>query len=111
MSAASRICEYLRTHGAATRPELQRELNLGEKTVETAIRKLLCLQFVADTGKKRREGSPRLAAVYAIGAKQFSQSEFSRGIFAGRPSSAPKQRHSFDALTGAMSAFFGSIAA
>ncbi|CAE6811320.1 hypothetical protein R69746_05633 [Paraburkholderia aspalathi] len=111
MSAAARICEYLKTNGRATRPELQRELDLGEKTVETAIRKLARLQFVADTGRKRREGSPRLAAIYAPGIKEFSQHEFSRGIFAGRPGGAPRQRHSFEALTGAMSAFFGGIAA
>ena len=78
MSAAALICEWLAAHREATRPELQRQLGLHEKAVETAIRKLLRVGCVVDTHKTCREGGPRLSHIYAIGTVRFDQETFSR---------------------------------
>ncbi|KVN08210.1 hypothetical protein WT09_30775 [Burkholderia stagnalis] len=78
MSAASMICERLTDHGETTRPQLQRQLGLHEKAVETAIRKLIRMGCVVDTRRTCREGGPRLSPIYALGPVKFDQDAFSR---------------------------------
>lgn len=76
MSAASMICEWLTEHGEATRPEMQRQLGLHEKAVETAIRKLIRIGCISDTGRRRHEGGPNSANIFALGSKTFDQRTF-----------------------------------
>lgn len=79
-SIAARICAYIESHGTATRPEMKRELDLHEKAVESAIRRLLGLGMVETTGDRRREGGPNPSPVYRLGATPFDQAAFSRWI-------------------------------
>jgi hypothetical protein len=115
MSTASDICAYLKEHGPATRPVLQRELGLGEKTVDSAMRKLLQVGFVIDTGERHKEWHRRWSTVFAVGPIEFDQQVFSTAFGRrGRPSGSLKREtrmtlaNSFDALDSAMRGMFGS---
>ncbi|RQZ08923.1 hypothetical protein DF105_01065 [Burkholderia stagnalis] len=46
--------------------------------METAIRKLIRMGCIVDTGRTCREGGPRLSPIYALGAVAFDQDAFSR---------------------------------
>jgi len=108
MTAAARICAYIAEHGTATRPELQRALDLHEKAVESAIRKLLRFSMIESTGARRREGGPRLSPVYRIGSRPFNQADFSRWI-GTRPRRSTQQptTDQTDAFAALNSALFG----
>lgn len=103
MRAAALVCAYLVEHKEATRPELRRALGIHEKSIESAIRKLIRLGFVADSGRKKHETSPRPAIVYVPGEKQFDQKEFSKWV-RGTKENKPLQFEApaFDALQSAM---------
>jgi hypothetical protein len=108
MSAAAEICAYLSAHETATRPELQRELNLNEKAVESAMRKLVSLRMAEPTGKYRREGGPRLSPIYRLGAVPFDQAEFSRWATSVRIRRARPCEEQSDAFVALGRALFGA---
>jgi hypothetical protein len=114
MSVASQIMAYFDQHGKATRPQLQRELDLHEKAVESAMRKLVSKRFVRETGERVKLPGHRMALVYEKGEESFSQTLFSHGPTpVGRPkrSVSPESAASFDALSLAMNALFAREAA
>lgn len=101
MSAASEICGYLAIHTEATKPQICRDLHLDIDTVTTAMRKLLQMGCVTDTGRMRREGGPRRAKVFALGDVPFEQGAFTAffGGRTGRPHKAPQPAPmSFEAM-------------
>lgn len=101
--AAALVCNYLTEHKEATRPELKRALGIHQKSIESAIRKLIRMGFVADSGRKKFETSPRAAIVYVLGEREFDQKEFSKWVRGSKPkSNAPKVIPNFDALQSAM---------
>lgn len=117
MSAASEICAYLASHPEATRPELSRKLDIHEKAIETAIRKLVRMGCVIDTKQTRIEGSKRASNIYARGKVVFDQEAFTNfDGQRGRPRkdeirsrSAPVKKFEFDGLLAAMSGIFGNV--
>ena len=107
MSIASRICEYLQHHGKATRPQLSHDLEINEKSVETAIRKLLRGGFLCDTGALLPNPHGRKSPVYALGDRQFTQAAFTTGpVPVGRPRKEVCEEYSFRELGSAMNALF-----
>lgn len=66
-------------HHIATRPQLQRELKVNEKGLDSAMRKLVRLKIVTDTGHKRRENGPRFARIFELGPIEFEQAVYSVG--------------------------------
>lgn len=112
MSIAEQIYCYIAKHGSATRPELRRELNMHEKAVETAMRKLVSKGFVAETDRLRSYGDGRAAPVYQPGTKLFTQEAFTTGpVPPGRPRKIRAEddsSYSFAALGAAMNSMFAA---
>jgi predicted ArsR family transcriptional regulator len=115
MSVASQIMAYFDQHGKATRPELMCELDLHEKAVESAIRKLVAKGFVNLTSEKKQLPGHRPYLVYEKGSKTFTQAAFTRGTARigrpPRPSIESTPAISIDPITLAMNSFFGREAA
>jgi len=117
MTAAALICAHLKEHGEATRPQIQRALVLGEKTVETTMRKLVARGYVAKTGRMHKEWRKRSATIFRLGDLAFDQQAFSSGpVRRGRPRidevlSRPTKVYSFDALSAIASGRFFSMEA
>lgn len=85
-SIAARVCLFLKCNRSATRPQLQRELKLNEKALESAIRKLLRLRILINTGRRCREGGSRPAHIFELGPVEFDQSAYSTCFLRrGRP--------------------------
>lgn len=87
MTAAAKISAYLATHSEATKPEMCAAMLIDVDTATTAIRKLMRMGCVVDTGKLRHEGSRRKANVFAAGDVSFDQQRFTDfdGGRTGRP--------------------------
>lgn len=110
MSVASQIMAYIEQHGKATRPELQRELDLHKKAVGSAMLKLAEKGFVVETGETERLPRKRASFFFTVGPNKFTQEAFTRGDKKiGRPARSvdPENAESSDALTLAMNALFG----
>lgn len=110
MSIAEQIYRYIAQRGSATRPELRRELDMHEKAVETAMRKLVSKGFVAETDRLRSYGEGRAAPVYELGSVMFTQEAFTTGpVPPGRPRkirAEDESPYSFAALGAAMNLMF-----
>lgn len=94
MTAAAKISLYLATHSEATKPEMCTAMSIDVDTATTAIRKLMRMGCVIDTGKLREEGSRRKANIFAAGNVAFDQQRFTAfdGGRTGRPrKDAPKE--------------------
>lgn len=113
-SIAARICLYLTVHHLATRPQLRRELKVNEKSLESAMRKLVRLNIVIDTGRKRRENGRRFACIFALGPVEFDQTVYSVGPTPrGRPTKSNKHASAItqqlsEELVNAMRSFRGA---
>lgn len=87
MSAASEICGYLSAHPEATKPQICRDLRIDMDTVTTAMRKLLTMGCVLDTGRSCCLGHGMPAKIFALGSVPFDQRAFTTlsGKRLGRP--------------------------
>ncbi|MDW9243546.1 hypothetical protein C7S13_3068 [Burkholderia cepacia] len=93
-------------HGEATRPTLKRELGLHEEAIQKAIRKMIRVGCVVDTGRHQREGGPNESNIFALGPVPFDQHAFS--CFDGKRGRPRKDicTSNADALSSAFASFF-----
>lgn len=104
MTIAKRIYQYMEDNETATRPQMCVALREQEKSVETAVRKLLREGCLVDTGDRVPNSHGRASPVYERGDKRFDESASKKG-----PKSARKSRHAeylFADLGNAMAGFF-----
>lgn len=113
MTAAEKISAYLSSHGEATKPQMCAAMSIDVDTATTAIRKLMRMGCVVDTGKLKHEGSRRKANVFAIGVVAFDQQRYTAfdGGRTGRPrKDAPREQAKIYEFGGLQSMFFGRVA-
>lgn len=104
MTIAKRICQYMEDNETATRPQMCLALHETEKSVETAVRKLLREGCLVDTGDRVPNSHGCASPVYERGDKQFDELASKTG-----PKSAREPKHaaySFSDLGNAMAGFF-----
>lgn len=107
MTAANRIFAYIKQNGRATRPEMEIALDLCERTVDSGIRKLERLGYIKRDGMTQKEFRKTPAIIFTLASTNVDL-RLVRDC-RGRPrlnEHAPVEKHSFDALTAAMSNFF-----
>jgi hypothetical protein len=111
MTAADRIYAYIKECRRTTRPELERQLSLSEKTVDSAVRKLERLGCIKRDGKAPAVQRQKRAVIFALADATVDADKV--GDRRGRPrDGAPRpQPLSFVALNQVMGAFFGREAA
>jgi predicted transcriptional regulator len=108
-TVARKIYEYLKEHKEATRPELELKLQLGEKAVDSALRKMTDIGAVKRDGVKK---SPkrRPAAVFKL-VKSFKNvdqlSWMPRHYTPKAQKEEVKPEETTVSLQSAMSLFFG----
>jgi hypothetical protein len=104
MTIAKRICQYMEDNETATRPQMCLALHEQEKSIETAVRKLLREGCLVDTGDRVPNSHGRASPVYERGSKEFDEAASKKG-----PKSAREPKHvaySFSDLGNAMAGFF-----
>jgi hypothetical protein len=112
MTAADRIFAYIKQHGRATRPEMEAALDLCERTIDSGIRKLERLGYIERSGVTPKEFRKTPAIIFALAGTSVDL-RLIRDC-RGRPrltEPVVTHKHSFDALTSAMSNFFQREAA
>ena len=104
MTIAKRIYQYMEDNETATRPQMCLALHEQEKSVETAVRKLLRDGCLVDTGDRIPNSHGRASPVYERGNKQFDESASKKGPKSARESRSAE--YSFADLGNAMAGFF-----
>jgi hypothetical protein len=114
LTTAEQILAYIEKHGKATRPELERVFGLYEKTVDSAIRKLVRLGFIKRAGKTPKIPRQKRSVIFALTGLEIDLSLV--GDCRGRPRISAESKPvesalNFGELTQAMNAFFKTEAA
>jgi DNA-binding Lrp family transcriptional regulator len=107
MTASDRIFAYIKAHGRATRPEMEKTLDLCERTVDSGIRKLERLGYIKRDGMTTKEWRKSQAIVFVLSGVAPDLKLV--GDCRGRPriDSKPVINQTPDALGCAMAAFYG----
>lgn len=112
MTVADMIYAHIAKNGTATRPEMEALFQITEKTVDSAIRKLERLGYIARSGLAPRQGKNRPAVIFVLsGADADPRLIADCRSRPAKESGSVKPSHSFDALSAAMNQFFGRRAA